>query len=103
MGRNAFAHEAGIHQDGVIKDRRTYEIMLPGDIGATSHLVLGKHSGRHALKKRYEEIGFELGRFELDRAYRAMIDLADRQKTIEEADLVSIVEQIRAEQSAGAA
>lgn len=103
VGRNAFAHEAGIHQDGVIKDRRTYEIMLPGDIGATSHLVLGKHSGRHALKKRYEEIGFELGRFELDRAYRAMIDLADRQKTIEDADLVSIVEQIRAEQSAGAA
>ena len=103
VGRNAFAHEAGIHQDGVIKDRRTYEIMLPGDIGATSHLVLGKHSGRHALKKRYEEIGFELGRFELDRAYRAMIDLADLQKTIEDADLVSIVEQIRAEQSAGAA
>ena len=103
VGRNAFAHEAGIHQDGVIKDRRTYEIMLPGDIGATSHLVLGKHSGRHALKKRYEEIGFELGRFELDRAYRAMIDLADLQKTIEESDLVSIVEQIRAEQSAGAA
>ena len=103
VGRNAFAHEAGIHQDGVIKDRRTYEIMLPGDIGATSHLVLGKHSGRHALKKRYEEIGFELGRFELDRAYRAMIDLADLQKTIEDADLVSIVERIRAEQSAGAA
>ena len=103
VGRNAFAHEAGIHQDGVIKDRRTYEIMLPGDIGATSHLVLGKHSGRHALKKRYEEIGFELSRFEIDRAYRAMIDLADLQKTIEDADLVSIVEQIRAEQSAGAA
>lgn len=103
VGRNAFAHEAGIHQDGVIKDRRTYEIMLPGDIGATSHLVLGKHSGRHALKKRCEEIGFELGRFELDRAYRAMIDLADLQKTIEDADLVSIVERIRAEQSAGAA
>ena len=103
VGRNAFAHEAGIHQDGVIKDRLTYEIMRPEDVGAVSHLVLGKHSGRHALKKRYGEIGFELSRFELDRAYRVMIDLADRQKTIEDTDLESIIEQVRAEQSAGAA
>ena len=103
VGRNAFAHEAGIHQDGVIKDRLTYEIMRPEDVGAVSHLVLGKHSGRHALKKRYGEIGFELSRFELDRAYRLMIDLADRQKTIEDTDLESIIEQVRAEQSAGAA
>ena len=103
VGRNAFSHEAGIHQDGVIKDRLTYEIMRPEDVGAVSHLVLGKHSGRHALKKRYGEIGFELSRFELDRAYRVMIDLADRQKTIEDTDLESIIEQVRAEQSAGAA
>ena len=103
VGRNAFSHEAGIHQDGVIKDRLTYEIMRPEDVGAVSHLVLGKHSGRHALKKRYGEIGFELSRFELDRAYRLMIDLADRQKTIEDTDLESIIEQVRAEQSAGAA
>ena len=103
VGRNAFAHEAGIHQDGWIKDRRTYEIMRPDDVGCVSHLVLGKHSGRHALKKRYGEIGFELSRFELDRAYRVMIDLADRQKTIEDTDLESIIEQVRAEQSAGAA
>ena len=103
VGRNAFAHEAGIHQDGWIKDRRTYEIMRPEDVGAVSHLVLGKHSGRHALEKRYGEIGFELSRFELDRAYRVMIDLADRQKTIEDTDLKSIIEQVRAEQSAGAA
>ena len=103
VGRNAFAHEAGIHQDGVIKDRLTYEIMRPDDVGCVSHLVLGKHSGRHALKKRYGEIGFELSRFELDRAYRVMIDLADRQKTIEDTDLKSIIEQVRAEQSVGAA
>ena len=103
VGRNAFAHEAGIHQDGVIKDRRTYEIMRPQDVGAISHLVLGKHSGRHALKKRYQEIGVELSRFELDQAYRAMIDLADRQKTIEDGDLEPIIRKIRDEQSAGAA
>ena len=65
--------------------------------------MLGKHSGRHALKKRYQEIGVELSRFELDQAYRAMIDLADRQKTIEDADLKSFIREIRDEQSAGAA
>ena len=61
VGRNAFAHEAGIHQDGVIKDRRTYEIMRPADVGvAQSTLVLGKHSGRHALRHRCEQLGVEL-------------------------------------------
>ena len=96
VGRNAFAHEAGIHQDGVIKDRRTYEIMRPEDIGAESTLVLGKHSGRHAVKRRCEEIGFELTRFELDRVYRAIVDLADQQKHIDDADLTAVVTRVRA-------
>ena len=97
VGRNAFAHEAGIHQDGVIKDRRTYEIMRPEDIGVQSTLVLGKHSGRHAVKRRCEQIGYDLTRFELDRVYRTIIDLADRQKQIDDDDLTRIVESTRAE------
>ena len=97
VGRNAFAHEAGIHQDGVIKDRRTYEIMRPEDIGAESTLVLGKHSGRHAVKRRCEQIGYDLTRFELDRVYRTIIDLADRQKQIDDDDVTRIVESTRAE------
>jgi len=104
VGRNAFAHEAGIHQDGVIKDRRTYEIMRPADVGvAQSTLVLGKHSGRHAVKQRCGLLGFELSRLELDRVYRAMVDLADKQKTVEDGDLATFVDQVRREQSAGAA
>ena len=103
MGRNAFAHEAGIHQDGVIKDRLTYEIILPVDVGAQSTLVLGKHSGRHAVRQRCEQLGFELSRLELDRVYRAMIDLADRQKTVEDTDLAAIVARLQTDRSAGAA
>ena len=95
VGRNAFAHEAGIHQDGVIKDRRTYEIMKPEDVGVESTLVLGKHSGRHAVKKQCQDQGYELSRFELDRVYREVIALADRQKSVSEADLSRIVETIR--------
>ena len=98
MGRNAFAHEAGIHQDGVIKDRRTYEIMQPEDIGVESTLVLGKHSGRHAVKRRCEQMGFDLSRYELDRVYRAVIELADRQKQIDDDDVAAIVARIRTEQ-----
>ena len=96
VGRNAFAHEAGIHQDGVIKDRRTYEIMKPEDVGVESTLVLGKHSGRHAVKKRCEDLGYALSRFELDRVYREVIALADRQKTVEDDDVAAIVERVRA-------
>lgn len=95
VGRNAFAHEAGIHQDGVIKDRRTYEIMKPEDVGVESTLVLGKHSGRHAVKKQCQDQGYELSRFELDRVYREVIALADRQKSVSEADLSRIVETIQ--------
>ncbi len=103
VGRNAFAHEAGIHQDGVIKDWRTYEIMRPVDVGvAHSTLVLGKHSGRHAVKQRCARLGVELSRLELDRVYRAMIDLADRRKTIEDVDLSVIIEEVRARPPKGA-
>ena len=99
VGRNAFAHEAGIHQDGVIKDRRTYEIMRPQDIGVESTLVLGKHSGRHAVKKRCEELGIELSRYELDRVYREVIALADRQKEVDDQNVSVIVKHVRAEHS----
>ena len=97
VGRNAFAHEAGIHQDGVIKDRRTYEIMQPEDVGAESTLVLGKHSGRHAVKRRCEEMGHELTRFELDRVYREIITLADRQKRVDDDEVRAIVARVRTE------
>ncbi len=96
VGRNAFAHEAGIHQDGVIKDRRTYEIMTPADVGVESTLVLGKHSGRHAVKKRCEDLGHELSRFELDRVYRDVIALADRQKSVSDEDVTAIVARLQA-------
>ena len=96
VGRNAFAHEAGIHQDGVIKDRRTYEIMTPADVGVESTLVLGKHSGRHAVKKRCEDLGHELSRFELDRVYREVIALADRRKSVSDDDVAAIVARLQA-------
>ena len=98
VGRNAFAHEAGIHQDGMLKDRRTYEIMRPADVGVpTTTLVLGKHSGRHALQKRCEELGFTLTRQELDRVYRRMIAIADERKTITDTDIETLVRAVRAE------
>ena len=96
VGRNAFAHEAGIHQDGMLKDRRTYEIMRPEDVGVPrSTLVLGKHSGRHAVARRCEELGLALSRFELDRVYRDMIALADRQKSVDDGDLAMIVASVK--------
>jgi len=97
VGRNAFAHEAGIHQDGVLKDRRTYEIMHPEDVGVPrTTLVLGKHSGRHAVARRCEEMGHTLSRFEVDRVYRQMIALADRQKGVSDEDLRAIVAEVKA-------
>ena len=93
VGRNAFAHEAGIHQHGMIQDRRTYEIMRPEDIGVESTLVLGKHSGRHAVRRRCEQLGHELGPAELDRVYRGVIALAERGKPASDDDLEEIVER----------
>jgi 2-isopropylmalate synthase len=92
VGRNAFAHEAGIHQDGMLKDRRTYEIMRPEDVGVPeTTLVLGKHSGRHAVARRSEQFGVALSRHDLDEVYRRMVALADTQKHIADDDLRAIV------------
>ena len=92
VGRNAFAHEAGIHQDGMLKDRRTYEIMRPEEVGVPqATLVLGKHSGRHAVQRRCELIGITLERRELDIIYRAVIEHADREKVVTDDDLATIV------------
>ncbi len=97
VGRNAFAHEAGIHQDGMLKDRRTYEIMRPEDVGVpASTLVLGKHSGRHAVQKRCEAMGVVLSRLDIDRVYRQMIALADAHKSVTDVQLAAIVAQVTA-------
>jgi 2-isopropylmalate synthase len=92
VGANAFAHEAGIHQDGMLKHHTTYEIMRPEMIGLSqSSLVLGKHSGRHALRVRLSELGHELSNEELDRAFERFKELADKKKTITDADLEALV------------
>ncbi len=92
VGRNAFAHEAGIHQDGVLKHAMTYEIMTPESVGVRStSLVLGKHSGRHALADRYRALGYELSPEELARAYDLFKDLADRKKEILDEDLLALL------------
>ena len=95
VGRNAFAHEAGIHQDGMLKDRRTYEIMRPEDVGVPqTTLVLGKHSGRHAVQKRCEQLGLTLSRHDLDQIYRRMVALADIQKHVHDDDLCAIAGEV---------
>ncbi|MBW2714981.1 MAG: 2-isopropylmalate synthase [Deltaproteobacteria bacterium] len=92
VGDNAFAHEAGIHQDGVLKAAITYEIMTPQSIGRPSNeLVLGKHSGRHAFGDRLKELGFEIEGEEFQAAFRRFKDLADKKKTIYNEDLEAIV------------
>ncbi len=93
VGANAFAHEAGIHQDGMLKHNQTYEIMRPETVGISrSRLVLGKHSGRHALKIHLAELGYELSPLELDRTFARYKDLADKKKSITDADLEALVE-----------
>ena len=92
VGENAFAHEAGIHQHGMLQHASTYEIMRPEDVGlATSNLVLGKHSGRHAFRDRLVELGFELDEFETNRAFKEFKKLADKKKDVYDGDLESIV------------
>lgn len=94
VGANAFAHEAGIHQDGVLKERTTYEIMSPKSVGWTgSSMVLGKHSGRHAFTTRVKELGFSLEGEELQRAFEAFKELADMKKTVFDEDLIAIVDE----------
>jgi 2-isopropylmalate synthase len=92
VGRNAFAHEAGIHQHGVISNPLCYEIMTPESVGVpATKLVLGKHSGRHALSLRYAELGHSLSATELDAAYKRFTELADRKKRIYDQDLISLL------------
>lgn len=92
VGANAFAHEAGIHQDGVLKERSTYEIMDATSVGLSSNvLVLGKHSGRHAFKKRLEALGFNLSPDDLNRSFAAFKDLCDRKKEVTDRDLEAMV------------
>jgi 2-isopropylmalate synthase len=92
VGENAFAHEAGIHQHGVLSNPLTYEIMTPSVFGIpTNRLVLGKHSGRHALRSRLVELGYHLAPADLDIAYRAFMELADRKKAIYDQDLINLV------------
>ncbi|HEX7175341.1 MAG TPA: 2-isopropylmalate synthase [Pyrinomonadaceae bacterium] len=94
VGRNAFAHEAGIHQHGVLSNPLCYEIMTPESVGVPANrIVLGKHSGRHALGARYGELGYALSRTELDSAYTRFTRLADRKKNIYEQDLISLLSQ----------
>ena len=96
VGANAFAHEAGIHQDGVLKNRLTYEIMEPQTVGLDSNrLVLGKHSGRHAFKKRLEELGYDLSDDELNRLFEKFKQLADKRKEVLDEDIeVMMAEEI---------
>ena len=92
VGANAFAHEAGIHQDGVLKNRMTYEIMEPGIVGLTSNrLVLGKHSGRHAFRDKLNDLGYDLTKEEIDRLFIKMKELADKKKDLLDEDIDALV------------
>ncbi|MBD20542.1 MAG: 2-isopropylmalate synthase [Rhodospirillaceae bacterium] len=93
VGANAFAHESGIHQDGMLKHAQTYEIMTPESIGLTqSKLVMGKHSGRHAFRVKLKELGYELGENAVQEAFLRFKDLADKKKEVYDEDLVALVD-----------
>jgi 2-isopropylmalate synthase len=92
VGANAFAHEAGIHQDGVLKNKMTYEIMEPETIGlASNRLVLGKHSGRHAFREKLKDLGYDLTKEEVDKLFNKMKDLADKRKELLDEDIEALV------------
>src|SRR5580692_5068661 len=93
VGQNAFAHEAGIHQDGMLKERTTYEIMNPHEVGLPqTELVLGKHSGRHALRQRVFDLGYHLDETQLQKVFDGFKLLADRKKVIYDADIEALAE-----------
>ncbi|MCC7498640.1 MAG: 2-isopropylmalate synthase [Bryobacterales bacterium] len=103
VGENAFAHEAGIHQDGFLKNKATYEIMDPRSVGVPeSRLVLGKHSGRHALAQRCADLGFDLSREEIDRIYTHLTSLADNKKGLRNEEITDIIVRETGKQSASA-
>lgn len=94
VGRNAFRHESGIHQDGILKKRQTYEIIKPEDVGVpSSELVLGKHSGRHALEKRLQELGYKVNKNMLDKIFIKFKSLADKKKYIFDEDIIAIANE----------
>jgi 2-isopropylmalate synthase len=93
VGRNAFAHESGIHQDGMLKHTETYEIMKPEDVGVSkTSLVMGKHSGRHAFREKLKELGYDLGDNALNDAFNRFKDLADKKKHVYDEDIVALVD-----------
>lgn len=93
VGKNAFAHESGIHQDGMLKHAQTYEIMRPEDVGqGATALVMGKHSGRHAFRKKLEELGFEMSDNAFQDAFQRFKDLADRKKHVYDEDIIALVD-----------
>ncbi len=93
VGQNAFAHESGIHQDGMLKNNQTYEIMTPESVGLrASSLVMGKHSGRHAFKEKLKDLGYELGDNAFEEAFQRFKDLADKKKHVFDEDLVALVD-----------
>jgi 2-isopropylmalate synthase len=93
VGRNAFAHESGIHQDGMLKNTETYEIMTPDSVGVSkTSLVMGKHSGRHAFREKLKELGYELGENALEDAFKRFKDLADRKKHVYDEDIEALVD-----------
>ena len=97
VGRNAFAHEAGIHQDGYLKEKTTYEIIDPHSVGVPEgRLVLGKHSGRHALGQRAKDLGFTLSREDLDALYHRFTAVADhRKKGLMDEEIVALIQEDR--------
>jgi 2-isopropylmalate synthase len=106
VGENAFAHEAGIHQDGYLKERTTYEIMEPHSVGVPeTRLVLGKHSGRHALAKRLDDLGIPLRREELDIVYQRFTALADNKKGLRNDEIAELARKVmhQQQQASGAA
>jgi len=102
VGENAFAHEAGIHQHGILKHNTTYEIITPQSVGVpSSRLVLGKHSGRHALARRYAELGINLSAEKLNNVYREFTNLADKKKIISDDDLIDFIQRIKNQNQSG--
>ena len=95
VGENAFAHEAGIHQDGFLKERTTYEIIEPRSVGVPeSRLVLGKHSGRHALAQRCADLGYPLNKEQLDDLYQRFTALADRKKGVRNDEIQNLAREL---------
>ena len=103
VGKNAFAHESGIHQDGMLKHVETYEIMRPEDVGVReTNLVMGKHSGRHAFREKLKDLGYDLGENAFEQAFSRMKDLADRKKHVYDEDIEALVEDGIVSQAEGA-